>query len=246
MMHVLRFPIRRAGVCRGVLPAAVLAVLLPAVLLAAPAVRAEAPAGIHVTGTGEVQVIPDMARLTLEVRREGSDPASLKRELDAVTEAILELTDELDVERRDVTAAAVNVYPRYRREDGESVPDGVVASRTVEVTLRALDELGTLINGALARGANGVNGVALDASDRPELERRALDLAIDDAKRTAEQMAGRFGVTLGALVDASAGGQTPQPLRMAAMAEMKAADSSFSPGEMTIRRDVQATFSIRP
>ncbi len=246
MIHVARFSLPGAGSRRRILPAAALVALLAANLLTAPAARAESPAGIHVTGTGEVQVVPDMARLTLEVRREGADPAALKRELDTVTEAILELTDELDIERRDVTAAAVNVYPRYRRQDDEMVPDGVVASRTVEVTLRALDELGTLINGALERGANGVNGVALDASNRAELERRALDLAIDDAKQTARQMAGRFEVTLGALVDASAGGQTPQPLRMAGMAEMKAADSAFSPGEMTIRRDVQATFSIRP
>lgn len=246
MIHVVRFPLRRAARRRPVLLAAVLAALLPAALLMAAPARAETPAGIHVSGTGEMLVVPDMARLTLEVRREGTDAAALKRELDAVTEAILELTDELDIERRDVTAAAVNVYPRYRRHDDETVPDGVVASRTVEVTLRALDDLGTLINGALERGANGVNGVALDASNRAELERRALDLAIDDAKAAAQQIAGRFEVTLGALVDASAGGQTPQPLRMAGMAEMKAADSAFSPGEMTIRRDVQATFSIRP
>ena len=216
------------------------------VLAAGAAQAAPPPNGIHVSGVGEVQVVPDMARLTLEVRREGEDAAALKRELDDVTEAILALTDEMDIERRDVTAAAVNVYPRYQRRDDEQVPAGVVASRTVEVTLRDLEAMGTLINGALERGANGVNGVALDASNRPELERRALDLAIDDAVRTARQMAERFEVGLGPLVDASSSSHSAEPVRMMSMMENRSAKDSFAPGEMTIRRDVQATFGIRP
>jgi len=215
--------------------------------LAGSAVQAdEAPNGIRVTGVGEVQVVPDMARLTLEVRREGEDAAALKEELDDVTEAMRELTDELDIERRDVTAAAVNIYPRYQRRDDEQVPAGVIASRTVEVTLRDLEDMGALINGALSRGANGVNGVALDASNRPELERRALDLAIDDAVRTARQMAERFEVGLGPLVDASSASHSVEPVRMMSMMESRSAKDSFAPGEMTIRRDVQATFGIRP
>jgi len=215
--------------------------------LAAGAVQAaEAPSGIRVNGVGEAQVVPDMARLTLEVRREGEDAAALKDQLDAVTEAILELTDELAIERRDVTAAAVNIYPRYRRRDDEQVPAGVIASRRVEVTLRDLQDMGELINGALSRGANGVNGVVLDASNRPELERRALDLAIDDAVRTARQMAERFEVGLGPLLDASSASHSVEPVRMMSMMESRGAKDSFAPGEMTIRRDVQATFGIRP
>jgi len=221
--------------------------LLAGALLALAASVAQAAGvpqrGIHVTGVGEVQVVPDMARLTVEVRREGEDAAALKRELDDVTAAILELTDELDIERRDVTAAAVNVYPRYRRREDEQVPAGVIARRTVEVTLRNLEDLGTLINGALTRGANGVNGVALDASNRPELERQALDLAIDDAVRTARQMAERFEVGLGPLVDASSSSHSVEPMRMM---ESRSDTDSFRPGEMSIRRDVQATFGIRP
>lgn len=218
--------------------------ILAAALAWSATARAEEPGGIHVSGVGEVRVVPDMARVTLEVRREGEDAAALKRELDAATEAVLSLTRDLDIAERDVTAAAVQIFPRYRPDDG--APAGVIASRSVEVTVRDLEDLGALINGALERGANGVGGVQLDASNRPDLERQALDLAIDDAVHEARQMAKRFDVTLGALTDASTSSHAPQPLMMEAAAASRFAKDSVAPGELSIRRDVQATFSIRP
>jgi hypothetical protein len=220
--------------------------ILPALLVILP-VAAQPPAGIHVSGIGEVQVVPDMARLTLEVRREGEDAAGLKRELDQVTAAVLDLAKQLDIAERLVTAAAVSIYPRYPRPKDDQQPEGIIASRTIEVTVEDLEQLGELINGALERGANGVRNVQLDASNRVELERKALDLAIDDAVQEARRMAQRFEVELGPLRDASASSHQVQPMmmRMTAMAEADMAQDSIAPGEMTIRRDVQATFGIR-
>lgn len=215
-------------------------------LFTALQVQAEQAGGIHVTGVGEVQVVPDLARINLEVRREGTDAAALKTELDTVTRAVLALTRELAVDERDVTAAAVSIYPRYRHRDGESVVDGVIASRAITVTLRELDDVGELVNGALTRGVNGVNGIELDASDRTAREREALDRAIDDATRQAGQIAARFRVGLGPLINAgTAQGPQPRPMMMDAMAAAApAARESFAPGEMTIRREISASFAI--
>jgi uncharacterized protein len=209
-------------------------------------VAAEVLAGIHVTGTGEVAVVPDMARVSLEVRSEGPDANRLKAEIDEVVAAVLAFTDRLDIARRDVTAAAVNIYPRYRPGDRGSVIDGLIATRSIEVVLRDLALIGDVINGSLELGVTGVGGITLDASNRIELERQALDLAIDDARREARQVALRFEVSLGSLKNASVDSHAVQPLRMEAMALHSAAADSFAPGEMTVRRNVQATFAIRP
>ncbi|MFU8813988.1 MAG: SIMPL domain-containing protein [Pseudomonadales bacterium] len=222
--------------------------LLLATLLTVPIaapMAAQPDSGIQVTGSGEVQVVPDMARVSLQVRREGQDAAALKHTLDEVAARVLALADELAIPRREVTAAAVNIYPRYRQRNDTQTVDGIIAVRTIEVTLRDLALLGDLINGALERGVNGVGGVQLDAQNRVELERRALDLAIDDAIREARQIAKRFEVTLGALAHARTGRHTVRPMMMESMAVRSAADS-FEPGEMTIRRDVEATFGIQP
>jgi uncharacterized protein len=219
--------------------------LLLAITLAPLAAAAEEVRGIQVFGAGEVLVVPDMARVNLEVRREGQDAAALKQTLDQVTTEVLALTDQLNVPRRDVTAAAVNIYPRYRHHPNEEPRvDGIIAVRTIEVTLRDLAQVGDLINGALERGVNGVGGVHLDAQNRIELERAALDLAIDDAIREARQIARRFEVGLGPLKQASTSAHPVQPMMMESTAMRTIAKDSFAPGEMTIRREVHATFEI--
>jgi uncharacterized protein len=219
---------------------------LAVVLLAGSGFALEAHArsdGIHVTGAGEVRVVPDMAQVALEVRREGNDAAALKTELDRVTAAVIALTRSLRIDAKDVTAAAVTIQPRYRHRDGETVVDGVVAVRSIEVTLRQLDRIGELVNGALERGVNGIRGVTLDASNRAELEDRALDRAIDDAVRVAGRVAERFGVPLGTLVATETSPHTVVPVAMDAMA-VRMAPESFEPGTLTIRREVRATFAI--
>ncbi len=101
---------------------AALAMLL-ACLAAAP-LAADPVTGIHVSGVGEVRVVPDTAQVTLEVRREGADAAKLKAELDQVTAAVLKLVSELGIPDRHVTAAAVNIFPRYRQDGRTRSPTG--------------------------------------------------------------------------------------------------------------------------
>ena len=223
----------------------ILTAVLTLMGLTAEPVRAES-SGIHVTGTGEIRAVPDMARVNLEVRREGEDAAALKAELDEVTRAVLRLARDMDIEERLVTAAAVSIHPRYRHRNGETELDGLIATRSIEVILEDLGDVTRLINAALERGINGVGGIALDLSNRDELERQALDLAVDDARDEAARVARRFGVTLGPVLDVHVDRHEVRPVMMEAMA-MKAADSGpdFSPGETVVRRNVQATFGVR-
>jgi uncharacterized protein YggE len=203
------------------------------------------PTGIHVTGSGEVRAIPDMARVNLEVRREGEDASALKARLDEVTAGVIEMAGSMGIEKRDITAAAVSIRPRYRPSDGGTEADGLIASRLIVLVLRDLGNVGDLINGALQRGVNGIGGIELDLSNRSELERDALDLAIDDARDEALRVARRFGVTLGQVIDVSIDQHMVRPLMMEAMAA-RAADSGadFSPGEIRIQRNVQSTFAL--
>ena len=70
----------------------IIALLCCAMLLAAPTLGRPQVEGIHVSGRGEVLVIPDMARVTLRVTRDGQDAVALKKELDDVTRKVLSLT----------------------------------------------------------------------------------------------------------------------------------------------------------
>lgn len=199
--------------------------------------------GIHVNGRGEVLVEPDMVRVTLQVNRQGRDARALKKELDDITAQVLKLTDKLKVDRKDVTAAMVNIAPNYRYENNRQTMDGVTASRTISVTLREIDRIGTLMNDALELGINSVGGVQLDVSNRVELEQQALTAAIEDAKAEAARIAQEFGVRVAGVLNVEAGRHSVRP-QMARMSVQSDAQESFSPGEIVIARDVRATFGI--
>ena len=208
---------------------------------------AETPAGIHVTGRGSVEVEPDMGYVALHSRREGDSASALKDELDTVVREVLELTARLSVADRDVTATAVSINPRYRRRDNETVVDGLVATRSISITLRNLDSFGELLKESLALGINNLDPIRLDSSRRSLLEDEALTLAMEDARREAAQVAAGFFVTLGAVTDVHVQEHSarPQEVRAMAMAD-GGAGSDFSPGVIRIERMVISTFAIGP
>jgi len=210
--------------------------------LAAPLANAQVD-GIHVNGRGVLHVEPDIARLTLQVTREAQDAAALKTTLDEVTARVLSLTQSLQIAGEDVTAAAVNIQPRYRRGSGPSVIDGVRASRTIAVILRDLELYGELMNGALELGVNSISGTQLDTSNREALEIQALELAMVHAREEAGRVANGFGVRSGAVLDVRVGAHSVRP-QMAMRAMESSAGDDFSAGQILIQRDVQATFAI--
>ncbi len=212
-------------------------------LLSLPAL-AFAVEGIQVQGRGAVEAAPDMGTFTLHARQEGLDAGALTRALNDIVERVLEVTDKAGIERRDVRAAAVNIRPRYVRRGERSVVEGVVASRSITVTLRDLEDYVDLLEAALAAGINNTDPLLLDSSRRAELERKALELAMADALARADQVAAGFSVERGPLLDVIVNAQHAAPRLM--MQEMRAAADAgpMEPGLLRIEQSLQATFAI--
>ena len=216
------------------------------VLLMNPGAWADsADRGIHVNGRGTLEVAPDMGYLQLHARREGTSADTLKRELDTVVRSVLELTNGLSIAARDVTATAVSISPRYQRRNNESVVEGLIATRTVAVTLRDLDLFSELMNGSLEVGINNLDPIRLDTSDRDSLENKALELAMADAAEEAARVSAGFSVGLGRVTNVIVGGHSPRPQAAAREMRMAADSGDFSPGLIRIERSVQATFAIQ-
>jgi uncharacterized protein YggE len=199
--------------------------------------------GIHVSGTGAVETVPDMGTVVMHVRRDGDDPAALERELSAIVAEVLALTQRLGIAETDVTATVLRIQPRYQPGKGNELSDGVTATRSVSVTVRELNRFPQLLEQALAIGINNVDPIRLTSSIRRDLEAEALALAMADAAALADRVADGFSVTRGPVMDVQVHGGSP---RMA-MQEMRAAPgATMAPGVIRIEQSVQATFAIVP
>jgi uncharacterized protein YggE len=144
-----------------------------------------------------------------------------------------------DVAAADIRTETVFLSPRMS-EDGTAIA-GYTAVNSVSVQVRDLDRAGTLIDAAVAAGANQVSGPVLLRSDEVALYRSALRAAFASARVKAQTLADALDVPLGRVVAVEeAAGATPLP-----NAE-RAADTAtpIEPGTHEVQASVTVTFAI--
>lgn len=232
---------------------------LPAARAQEVPVRSENSAftGIVVQGTGEVQVTPDLVRLTLGVENQGREASGVAQENARKTDALIKAVKAAGVADKDVRTANFSLNPQYdyNNQKAGQAPTivGYQASNTVLVTIRKIADAGKVIDAAVQAGGNAANGVAFDLNDdtRDTAENAALQKAILDATRKAQVIAKAAGVSNIALVAVQEGVAAPPPIRplfrMSAMAAGAPAPSTpVEAGQQTVTASVTVRFAFTP
>jgi len=210
------------------------------------------PRTVSVTGQAEVAAEPDLARISLGVDSRKPTMAEARAEVSATVDRVLALCRDLKIDPKGVNATRLQVQPEYRwnEKDRKRVLLGYAVSRQVEVEVRDLEKLGTLLERAVDAGVNEIGDPLLDSSRRKELERQAMTKAVEDARLNAETLAAAAGARVGAVRTLNGSAATPpMPVYRAKMVGM-AADSSASPestyqaGEMKFSAMVNAEYDL--
>ena len=160
----------------------------------------EIPDGPHVvtTGTASVSAVPDMATLAIEVNVSAKDAALAKKQADERVAQYLTFLQKNGVDKKDINAANLSTQPEYEYlKDGKSQIKGYRAVRQVEVTLRQLDKMSDLLDGALKAGLNEIRSVSLGVAQPETYKNKARQAAIDNAISQAQQLAEGFHTQLG-------------------------------------------------
>jgi uncharacterized protein YggE len=204
---------------------------------------------VAVSGWGEVLAEPDRATVTLGVEARNLELAAAREEVNRGVQKVLDLTRELRIEPERVQATRIAVRPEYDyTPQGEQRFRGYFVARQVVIDLRNLDQLGALLERSIDLGVNQVGDPELDSTQRRDLERKALALAVEDAKRNADALAHAAGATVGRVrtLSSALGGPVPMPYRergIAMAADSKASDS-YAAGAMSFTATVQAQYDL--
>ncbi|VEB54382.1 oxidative stress defense protein [Salmonella enterica subsp. enterica] len=126
--------------------------------------------------------------------------------------------------KKDISAANLRTQPDYDYQNGKSILKGYRAVRTVEVTLRQLDKLNSLLDGALKAGLNEIRSVSLGVAQPDAYKDKARKAAIDDAIHQAQALAAGFNSKLGPVYSVRYHVSNYQPSPVVRM--MKAADAA--------------------
>jgi uncharacterized protein YggE len=231
--------------------AALIPFLIATALSAAPAF---ADGKISINGLGEVSAAPDTAFITSGVTTQG---ATAREALDANTAAMSELIETLKasgIEARDIQTSGFSVNPNYvysdaRDANGYQLPpkiNGYQVFNTVNVRVREMAKLGSVLDRAVTVGANTINGVSFAVANPAPLYDEARKMAFADARRKAELYATVAGESLGDLenISETQGYNQPMPQMMRAVADSAATSVPVEGGELTFQINVQVTWDF--
>lgn len=209
------------------------------------------PAKIEVVGEGKATVPPDMARVQVGVVTEASSASEALEANNLAMEKLFAALERAGIAKRDIRTVQFNVSPRYRRgrpgeEQGEQQIIGYEVTNSVQVTVRELKALGSLLDEAVRVGSNRIQGISFDSSQRESLLDQARRSAVDDARRKAQLYAAAAGVELGRLLLVSDQPQVSIPrLEMFAGARMAMASGvPVAEGELEFEAKVYVAYSI--
>jgi hypothetical protein len=121
----------------------------------------------------------------------------------------------------------------------------------VDIRVDDLPRLGELLDAAVSSGATSVGGVRFDLKDRAGVEREALRLAVEDARRRADAAAAGAGMKVDRVIRIEEHRMgtipPPRPMVSAMRAQMGdvAGEPPIEPGELEIRSAVTLVAAIR-
>ena len=211
--------------------------------------------GIWVTGAGRVSVTPDIATLRVGVETSDESVGAAMSEAAQSMQAVVDSLMSAGIDEDDIQTLNFSVSPRYEWNETlrRSEMVGFTITNTVRATVRDLDTIAEVIDGAVTAGGDNarVDGLLFGVDDTAEAEREARELAMAAALEQATQLASSAGVGLGEPFSISESGaaplaqDSPQLARsVALMAADEAASTPILAGEQDVVIYVRVGYEI--
>ncbi len=210
--------------------------------------------GIWVSGEGKVTVTPDVATLNLGVSAQAPTVAEAQSKGATAMDKVVASLTSSGVDKKDIKTQYFNIQQmtRYDNSTQQSVVTGYMVSNMVTAKIRSIDKTGSIIDAVAAAGGDytRMNGISFSVDQPDQYYAQARQLAMNDAKAKADQLAKLAGVTLGraTYISENTSG-TPIPYAYPAAISKDAAGSvpttPISPGQTDIILDIQVAYAIQ-
>lgn len=217
---------------------------LAAALLAAASLHVHAADKlVTVTGEATVAVAPDAAVIRIGVASQGKNARAASEANAKQMSAVFAAIKESGIAERDIQTSQLSIQPQYDRSNGGNARLlGFQVSNQITVKVRDIGSLPSLLDRAIASGANEMSGIEFLVSEQSKLLDEARAEAIADARRKAELYAKAAGARLGPVVSISETGVSMPPRPM--MEAMRSGAVPVAPGEQTLRAHVTVSYEL--
>ena len=213
------------------------------------------PATISVTGTAELNVVPDSAVFSMFVEKINKNILAAKIENDESVGKILAVAKNNEIADKDVKTDFISVSKRYEFVGVGAARQklflGYAVSKTVIVKLKDLQKFESFFSDVLTTGVTEVRSVYFQSSEFQKHKKETRIKAIRAAKEKATEMAKAIGQSIGKAIsiDEDSGRFTNANITANYVGALSPGPTSgtgetFSPGTITIRSQVNVKFLL--
>ena len=215
---------------------------------------------VSTSGTATVKVTPDKVSVTVGVETQAGTASEAAEQNAELMNKVIAALKELGIAEDQISTNWYSVYPVYGTVEPLTMcieiypvpPEcqsrteivGYKASNSVTVTMDADEDVGAVIDGAIAAGANNVNGAYFFVSEERQQEIRdgLIKEAIDNARSRAAIAAGAVGMSIDGVKSISLN-DVYFPVIYKDLAQSAVGGSTpIVPGQQEISQSVQVVF----
>lgn len=218
---------------------------------AEPIVVMQADAGkLTVTGSATVSLPADAAMISLGVRESAENVQDAQSVVNQKIAAIRAALVDLGIDNKDITTESMYVYANYNYDGGMDTITSYSATNTLCITVRDLENAGSVIDAAFAAGANTLDTVSFYATDESAANDQAYAEAVAQAMHKAQVIAEAAGMQLGSIQDISESGSTyyaydnGSKLRASTITEDAAAGADIQASSVVVSAEVSITYTL--
>ncbi|HEX8249266.1 MAG TPA: SIMPL domain-containing protein [Pyrinomonadaceae bacterium] len=227
----------------------------------AQTVAVNPPPTIEVTGTADVQVVPDEVRFALRVTKSDKSLQIAKTQNDENVARIIALTKRFAIDAKDVKTDFISVSEKFDRvklkddDDYENVFAGYTVSKTVVVKLKDLSKFENFLSEIVKIGVTQISNVSFQSSEIRRHKDQARAMAIRAAKEKAASMTQELGQGIGKAVSieeesvdddrsSSNANLASNSFSTGLLYDVSGDSETIAPGTITIRARVTVKFLL--
>ena len=153
-------------------------------------------ADITALGTATVTADPDQVTVIANASVTAKTVGETQEAMNKIIASVTDKLTQLGVQQNDIVTSSYSYYPVYNYDTDTPTIKGYQANHTLCITCNDVEMLDSVVGVVTDSGMSDIYSVTYDVSNRSDLYKQALELAIDAAAKKADVMASAVGMRI--------------------------------------------------
>lgn len=229
--------------------------LPPAFAYAAEPDEATSVPHVTVTGRAHIDVVPDIAVLSVAVATERPKASAAVEDNSQATHALISDLKAQGIDAQDIKTVSITLVPVYDQQRdpvthiSKQILRGYRARNSLAIKLRDISKAGLVARQLVDKGVNEFYGISFDYEKKQEAYDKLRGDAVSDALRKAKSYMPPLGLKLGRVLEIAPQANVAQPrgaIFSAAMDGGGPVSIPIEPGTQTLEIEVKITWEVTP